>query len=339
MKNILITTVIMIMALMFSPAYSQDDSSNINQGYAYIGEGKTQAAITVFENHLLKNPDDTRIYLQLSYEYLKLGNKEKAIQYLRYVKNNSKNPEEILAAEKQLAVMQPAKTETYSIKNNFVDLYSYNFYDSHQDNVIANLLMKYNNKIIYNLYGGLYGDVYTDSRSTKNEIYNDRYIEAGGFLRYSLLPSLSVEFRAGYVREVDHSENSFNFKPIIMYSDRFSTANMGTNYYINVYSSALYDHKFRNFFGQISLMQAISFPVSTSSSIEPYIRQSVLGDTKGFDYNNYAEIGAGVQYAFKSIFLPTIFFEGTEKLYFNGNQSGSFQIKAGLLFNFYKFIW
>lgn len=318
-------------------SYSQEDTNNAEKGYALLNQGKTREAIASFEKHITKYPEDTKISLQLSYAYLQTGETDKAKKCLLYVKENSKDSGEVSAAERQLESLRQNKSEP--VKYNFVDLYSFNFYDSYQDNIIANLVMKYNNKIFGNsLFAGVYVDAYTDTRSNENNILNDRFVEAGGFLRYVFFPSLSLEIRAGYVREVDFDKNSFNFKPILMYSDKFSTDNAGTNFYLNVYSAGLYDHKFKNVFGQLSLFEAASIPVG-SSKLEPYIRQALLGDTKRFSYNNFYEAGGGVQFVLGSMYLPTLFVEGTEKFYFTSDQKSTFQIKAGFLINFYKFVW
>ncbi len=316
--------------------FSQDNDSNLNIAYNKLQEGKTLEAISIFENHIAKNPNDTRIYLQLAYEYLKINNKEKAIKYFEYVQKNSKNTDEIQAAKKQLEYIS---LNSESGKKHFIDLYSYSVYDTYQENFISNLILRYNNHIIDRLYGGIYSDIYTDTRTSKDYIYNDRYVEVGGFLRYNILRNLSIELRAGYVREIDFNKNSFNFKPILSFSDRFGTKNLRVNFFTDVYSAALYDHKFENFFGQLSLREVVSFKVNKSSNFETYVRQSVLGDSKKFDYNNYLELGGGVAYTFNSIYLPAIFVEATNKFYFQGNRENSFQFKAGLLFNFYKFVW
>lgn len=326
----------LIVIIMSNQVFSQSNDSNLNLAYEKLREGKTSEAISIFENHIAKNPQDTKIYLQLAYEYIKLNQKDKAIEYLNYVQRNSKDSDEINAAKKQLEYLM---ANTQSEKQHFIDVYSYSVYDTYQENFISNLIFRYNNKIVNRLYAGLYTDIYTDTRTTKNYIYNDRYIEVGGFIRYNILDNLSFELRAGYVREIDFNKNSFNFKPILSFSDRFGTKKPKVNFFADVYSAALYDHKFENFFGQISVREVVSFDVNKSSNFETYLKQSVLGDTKQFDYNNYLELGGGVAYTFKSIYLPSIFVEATNKFYFQGNRENSFQFKAGLLFNFYKFIW
>ncbi len=336
MKKYEILIIGLIIILTSAKIFSQNSDSSLNLAYNKLREGKNLEAIELFENHISKNPNDTRIYLQLAYEYIKINNEDKAIQYLEYVQKNSKNPDEYQAAKKQLEYIE-ANAEAR--KKNFIDLYSYSIYDTYQKNFISNLIFRYNNKIINRLYGGLYTDIYTDTKTTKEYIYNDRYIEVGGFVRYNILDNLSFELRAGYVREIDFNKNSFNFKPILSFSDRFGTKRPGTNFFTDVYSAALYDHKFENFFGQLSLREVVSFKVNEISNLETYLKQSVLGDSKQFDYNNYAEIGGGVAYSFKSMYLPTIFVEATNKFYFQGNRENSFQFKAGLLFNFYKFVW
>jgi len=316
-------------------ATGQTANNDLDLAYNYLKNGKKEQAIYLFEQHIKKNPGDTKIYLQLAYEYSGINN-DKAIEYAEYVEKNSKDPEEIKNAGKQKEYI---KANIDASKTNFVDLYSYSIYDTYQENIISNNIIKYNNKIIKNLYAGIYADIYTDSKSSKSIIYNDRYVEGGAFVRYSFLPSLSFEVRAGYVREIDFEKSSFNFKPILSFSDRFGTDTKKTNYFLDVYSAALYDHKFENFFGQVTLRQVLAFNVNKSSGFETYLKESLLGDTKQFDYNNYAELGAGVAYVFKSVYLPTIFIEATNKFYFESSRPDSFQFKAGLLFNFYKFIW
>ncbi|HEY5122783.1 MAG TPA: hypothetical protein VIK14_03530, partial [Ignavibacteria bacterium] len=71
------------------------------------------------------------------------------------------------------------------------------------------------------------------------------------------------------------------------------------------------------------------------SYFEFYLGQNVLGDTKQYDFNNYGEISAGINFKPNIINFPLLFVEATNKYYWLGGPTkNSFQIKAGFLLNF-----
>ena len=53
------------------------------------------------------------------------------------------------------------------------------------------------------VYYGFYGDVYMDARSKKDNILNDRYLEAGGFMKFNFSNNIALEVRLGYFKELD----------------------------------------------------------------------------------------------------------------------------------------
>ena len=83
--------------------YSQ---SELDEGYYQLNQGNYEAAAGIFENYLLSNPDDTKIYLQLAYLYKSQGNSERAIEYFTHVKNYSYNSDEVSSASSELEYLQ-----------------------------------------------------------------------------------------------------------------------------------------------------------------------------------------------------------------------------------------
>lgn len=324
-------------------AESQEKMPDLDYAYSLMRENKLDSANFIFLDYLKLNPSATYIAMQLAYNYKQVGNVEKSLEYFRYVKLRSNDKDEKIRAEKEISYM----LNTGNYKNNFLDIYSYDAYDTYQNNTIINVISRYNFNFATNFYAGPYFDTYLDTKSKPGEIYNDRYVEAGFFAKYNFFYFLSLELRGGFVRKIDYKESKFNFKPILTFSDKFgnydnltgpSKLKSGQNLYFDIYSAILYDHKFENFFFQGKGRQISAYPLSKSLNFEIYIVEQLFLDSKRFEYNNYLEVGGGTALQFRTIYAPYIFVEGTQKSYLQQEKSSSFQIKAGLLFNFYKFL-
>ena len=344
--KILFLLVFTLVSAALNRVNAQEKAPDLDHAYSLMRENKLDSANSIFSDYLKLYPSATNIAMQLAYNYKQAGNTEKSLEYFRYVKLRSKDSEEKTRAEKEISyILYTGNTGNY--KNNFLDLYSYDAYDSYQQNVIINVITRYNYNFANNFYAGPYFDTYLDTKSEPGNIYNDRYVEAGIFAKYNFFYFLSLEVRGGFVREIDYKESKFNFKPILTFSDKFgdyddfsgpSKLKSSQNLYFDVYSALLYDHKFENVFFQAKGRQISAFPLSKSLNFEIYIVEQLLLDSKRIDYNNYLEVGGGATLQFRTIYAPAIFVEGTQKSYLQQEKSSSFQIKAGLLFNFYKFL-
>ncbi len=224
----------------------------------------------------------------------------------------------------------------------YLDIYFHNFYDSFQENYIANLIGHIHFGFGPNFFLGPYLDVYADSRSTKALIYNDRFIEIGFFMRYYLMQNLFFEGRIGYTRQIDLDSNKINFKPMLVYFNRFGDAKLKadktskTSLYLDIYYAAMYDYKYKNAFLQGMLQQVIRFHTKGYSYVENYLFESGQFDGRKVDYNNYFEVGTGIRFKPNVLDFPVIFLEPTYKIYFFGDRKNSFQIKAGFVFNIWK---
>lgn len=318
-------------------AYSQ--MSNLDSAYYYLNQGNKTQAVKIFENHLKENPKDTKIRMQLGYIYYDQRKLSKSLTHFQYVGKYSKDPSYV---EKSRSASFIIKEELASTAKSALDLYFYNFYDSYQDNYIANFVGHYNFKIGPQFYTGFYIDVYTDTRSKPELIYNDRFVEFGGFLRYNLMKNLLLEFRLGYAREIDLDTSRINIKPMMIYFNRLGEAKIyvnknsasKTSLYIDMYYAAMYDYKFKNAFLQTTFQEVLRFSAGGYSYIESYLIQYGQFDSRKLDYNNYAEIGTGLRYHPNIIQFPSLFIEPTYKAYFYGDRKNSFQIKAGFQFIF-----
>ncbi|MGA2669281.1 MAG: tetratricopeptide repeat protein [Ignavibacteria bacterium] len=328
---------VLFIFLISCSSYSQ--MSELDSGYFYLNQGKTKLAIDIFEKHLKQDPQNEKIHMQLGYIYYSQKQYAKSLLHFSYVGNNSKDPSDL---ETSKSAMYVIRDEMANFSPMAMDLYFYNFYDTHQKNYIANLLGHYDYKIVKDFYTGIYLDVYTDTRSTPQLIYNDRFFEAGGFLRYSLLRNFFLEFRLGYAREVDLAKNSINIKPMAIYFTRFGDAPVyvgrkssnRTGLYMDVYTAAMYDYKFRNTFLQGSFQEVLRLNTGGYSYFEPYLVQYGQFDSRRVDYNNYTEIGSGLRFRPDVMYFPVIFVEPTYKVYFYGSVKNSFQVKAGFQFIF-----
>lgn len=325
--------------IIFTAGSIYSQMSTLDSGYYYLNQGNKTQAIKIFENHIKENPKDAKIRMQLGYIYYEQGKLNKSFTHFRYAGKYSKDPADL---EKSRSASFIIKEELASTAKSALDLYFYNFYDSYQDNYIANFVGHYNFRIAPQFYTGFYLDVYTDSRSKPELIYNDRFVELGGFFRYNLMKNLLLEFRLGYTREIDLDTTRINIKPMLIYFNRLGEAKVyvnkssasKTSMYIDMYYAAMYDYKFKNAFMQTTFQEVLRFHSGGYAYVESYLIQYGQFDSRKLDYNNYAEIGTGLRYHPNIIYFPSIFIEPTYKAYFYGDRKNSFQIKAGFQFIF-----
>jgi len=339
--------------LEFSKAASEHsqniypDEDKLNHGYNYINQGDYTNAIKMFEEYKSLHREDTKIYIQLGYLYSQLNNYKEALNNFQYAEAFSKNQDEIDKSRKAKYYLKDLITESSPRSTN---LYFYNVFDSYYKNYISNFTGHLNFMTAKNLFTGFYVDAYMDSKSTKGNILNDRYLEGGGFLKYKISENIGFELRTGYVREVDFDKTSINFKPIFYLGTRignpaFYLSRKDTKtdfFYADVFSSELYDYKFRNVFGQLQLKEVLRYMTGGYSFLEFYLSQVAYVDSKQLDYNNYGEMGVGLDFKPNLISFPVIFIEATNKVFFIGQNSqyfqgplkNTFQFKAGFLINF-----
>jgi hypothetical protein len=332
-KSVVCAVVFFFIFIKFS--FSQ--SSNLDSGYYFLKQGNRNLASKIFENHLKENPKDNKIHLQLGYLYYDQGKLSKSLRHFEYVGRHSTDASDV---EKSRSASFVIRDELAGVAKSSLDLYFYNFYDSYQDNYIANIVGHYNFKIAPQFYMGFYLDVYTDTRSKPELIYNDRFVELGGFFRYNFLKNLFLEFRIGYTREIDLDTSRINLKPMLVYFNRLGEAKVytgkssssKTSLYLDMYYAAMYDYKFKNAFLQTAFQEVLRFGTGGYSYIESYLVQYAQFDSRKLDYNNYAEVGTGVRFHPNIIYFPRFFVEPTYKVYFYGERKNSFQLKAGFEF-------
>jgi hypothetical protein len=333
------STVFIGYLLLFFAAVSYPQMSRLDSGYYYLNQGNNKKAIKIFENHLKENPRDNKIHLQLGYIYYSQNKLDRSLKHFRYVGKHSTDDADLETSRSASFVI---REELAAKAKTALDIYFYNFYDSYQENYIANFIGHYNFRIAPRFYTGFYIDLYTDSRSKPGLIYNDRFIELGGFLRYNLLKNLFIEFRLGYAREIDLDKSSINVKPMLVYFTRFGEAKVYVgrkatskiSTYIDLYYAAMYDYKFKNTFLQAAFQEVLRFHTGGYSYMESYLVQYGQFDSRKLDYNNYAEVGTGLRYHPNLVYFPSLFVEPTYKIYFYGQMKNSFQIKAGFQFIF-----
>jgi Tfp pilus assembly protein PilF len=322
------------------------DDDELNKGFNYINKGDINSAIPIFEKYKLRHPSNTGISLQLGYLYNDKKEYTKALEEFEFVASKSKDRGEIDKASQSIYYL---KDMMINNSKRSTDLYFYNTYDSYQDNYISNLIGHINFKLWKNAFIGPYADVYLDAKSKAGYILNDRYAEAGGFFKYRITDYLGFELRTGYVHEIDYNKNSFNYKPILNLGTRVGNPLPYLNYnntkkaylYLDIFSSGLYDYKFRNIFGQVQLKEVLRYLTGGFSYLEFYFSQMTLADSKQLDYNNYVEAGGGITFKPNLVNFPALFLEATNKTffvgpdgkYFSGSFKNTFQIKAGFLIN------
>jgi len=324
----------------------------LNKGYNFINQKKYSDAIKSFNTYLIDNPNDTKIQMQLAYLYDKTGDYQNAYNKFNFVADNSNKSEEIDKARTSMWYMKDAIIKKAG--TNF-ELYYYNFYDSYYQNYVGNLLTHLNFKLANGVYTGPYLETYLDSKSNKTNIINDRFFDIGAFLKFNIFDWMALEIRTGYVREIDFQKNSLSFKPILSMGTRFGNAPFyldknsvkTENFYFDIYSSGLYDYKFRNVFGTLLTKEVLRYMLGGYSFMEFYLKQEVAMDSKKIEYNNYADIGGGVSFKPNIAYFPTLFIEalsrnyivgknpdGSDAGYFNGTLKNIFQVRVGFLINY-----
>ena len=331
----------------YTPTTSSSGADDLNQAYSALNSGDYSKAASLFETYLVSNPDNTKIHLQLGYIYDRLKRYDKAIFHFDYVAAISNNRDEIDAA-KQSSVILRQMNSMRALRS--MDIYFYNVYDSYYQNYITNILGHINFNIGKPAYIGFYGDAYLDARSKKDYILNDRYVEAGGFLKLKFSENIALEMRLGYYRELDFERNGGNFKPILTAGTRLGEApfylprkTFKTEYfYLDIYSTELYDSKFKNLFGQLQFTEVLRYMTGGFSYFEFYLRQMAQVDSRQLDYNNFGEFSIGLSFKPNLVNFPALFIEGSNRIniigntgeYFKGDMKSIFQFKAGFIINF-----
>lgn len=311
-----------------------------DSGYYYYNQGNKKLAAQYFELHLKDKPRDVKTRLQLANIYYSQGKYSRALKHYDVAGRYATDPNDKEIAKSSSYVL---RDEIAGSSPRSLDIYFYNYYDSFQENYIANLVGHVNFRIGPGFYAGPYLDVYTDSRSSKALIFNDRFVEIGLFLRYYIMKNLFFEGRIGYTRQLDLDSNKINVKPMLVYFNRFGDAKVyvskgsttpKTSLYLDIYYAAMYDYKYKNAFLQASFQEVLRFHTGGYSYVENYLVQNLQFDGRKLDYNNYFEVGAGLRFKPNVMHFPVIFLEPTYKVYFYGDRKSSFQIKAGFWFNF-----
>lgn len=322
-------------------------SDDLNEAYSALNSGNKSKAIEIFERYIATHPDDTKIYLQLAYLYDSERKYSKSLEYFDYVAANSNNRDEVDKAKQSGIILRQMRAyNSYRSLN----IYFYNAFDSYYQNYVSNFLGHVNFKMSNYVYYGLYGDVYLDARSSKTNILNDRYLEAGGFMKFNFSNNIALELRLGYYKELDLDKSGVNFKPILSMGTRFGDSPLylsrkGTNtenFYFDIYSVELYDSKYKNLFAQIQLKEVLRYMTGGYSYFEFYLAQTAQADSRQLDYNNYGEVSIGIDFKPNLINFPAIFIEGTNRInfvgpdgkYFQGDMKSIFQFKAGFIINF-----
>lgn len=320
--------------------FSQSSSAQLDSAYMMLKHKRTKEAIALFENHIRENPKDTRIYLQLAYLYDSQGDKYKSLRYFEYVRDNSTNRKEVDQATASVSVLQQMIPD---IAKHSIELNAVSYYDSYQNNYITGFLGYYRFRVSNRFYAGTYLDVYTDSRSSKELIYNDRYFELGLYTRFYMLRTLSFELRLGFVREIDLERSTINVSPRLMWGTRLgnSVDYIGKNptkrnsIFMDIYALVSYDYKFKNGFGQLGMQQVWRNNITGFSILDFYLSEYGVADNRRLWYNNYVEVGPGIRYKPDLPYFPYIFAEYTYKYYFEpGGKRSTTQAKGGVTFFF-----
>ncbi|MDD5361144.1 MAG: tetratricopeptide repeat protein [Ignavibacteria bacterium] len=319
----------------------------LNKGYDYVNKKQYSEAIAVFKTYLISNPGDTKINMQLGYLYSETKSYENAYDRFSYVAENSTNPDEVDKSRTSMWYMRDLMIR--NAKSSF-DLYFYNMFDSYYHNYVSNLLAHINFKLTKGIYAGPYVETYLDSKSSADNIINDRFFDIGGFTKFQLTDYMNLEVRVGYVREIDKKINSVSFKPILSLGTRLGNASFykdrktskTENFYFDIYGVGLYDYKFRNVFAMLQLKEVLRYMTGGYSYMEFYTKQEASLDSKQLYYNNYLDFGAGIAFKPNLVSFPTLFVEAVSRnflvdengVWLNGSFKSIFQFRGGFIIYF-----
>lgn len=325
------------------------ESELLNRGKDFKSKGMYSEAINAYNQYLITKPQDAAVHKELGILYDATNKYENAYKSFGNVMQYSNSVDEIDNATLSRYYMRDKMIQNSVVS---LDVYFYNYYDTYYENYVGQFLTHLNVKLAKGIYVGPYIDTYFDSRSTPENILNDRYFEIGAFAKFNITDWMAFELRSGYVREIDFKKSTFNVKPILTMGKRIGNP---TNYnlrrsqdtesfYYDIYVSALYDHKFKNIFLNWQNKEALRFMLGGYSYFEFYLKQEIAADTKGFDYNNYLDFGAGVTFKPNIQSFPVLFVEGVyrnffvstdpntnEPVYFSGDLRSFFTVRAGFL--------
>ena len=320
--------------------------NELDKAFSFISKGDYDKAIDVIEKYKLKHPDDVKLDLQLAYLYSNQKLYEKSLERFKYVADNSENTDDIDAASQSMYYLHDMVVQNSPLS---FDIYAYNAFDTYYNNTITSSVAHLNFKISKRVYTGFYSEINMDVRSNKTTVYNDRYVEGGQFVKYIISENLGFELRTGYVREFDFDKNGINFKPILYGGTRIGNPsiylgekNSRTNFvYFDLYSMALYDYKFGNFFGQLLTKEVLRSMAGEYSYFEFYLQQMAMADSRRYNFNNFVELGFGVSFKPNIMNFPSLFIEASNKTYYMGDNDqffqgalrNTFQFKAGILIN------
>lgn len=338
--------------------------------YKKINERKYEDAIQYIKKYLNIEPGDTKMWMQLAYLQNQQRHYNDAFNSFYFVANNSRDRYDVDKATLSMGYLRQTMIDK---SPRTFDIYFYNYWENYYNMYTSNLLSHINFKVARQSTLGFYTDIFLDSKSKQIPanpdpnvvyIYNDRYVEAGGFFKQNLNSYMNFELRAGYVHEIDYKKSSFNFKPILSIGTRLGQAEFyksitsvnSENFYMDIYGVGLYDHKQKNFFAQLQLKEALRFLTGGYSYFELYLGQFGSIDSKTYDpnlrndpnnintwYNKYVDLSAGVAFKPNLLNFPVLFVEAVNKSYladeftgqyFQGNLKSIFQIRAGFLLTY-----
>ena len=141
MRKVLIFTGFLI--IIFA-VRSVDSQSLADSGYYFLNQGNKKLAAKYFEDYLKENPKDNKIRMQLGYMYYDSKQYSKSLQNFRYVGSHSSDQKDV-ETSKSAAFIIKEEMSFYAPRS--MDMYFYSFYDSYQENYIANFVGHYNFKI------------------------------------------------------------------------------------------------------------------------------------------------------------------------------------------------
>lgn len=300
-------------------------------GYLAIKHHQLRAAIKYFSKAyaLTHQP---RLAMQLGYLYDTIDDKPKAYQFFKLA-TKSKDPTRALCAENAMTNLSGLQTKTLS-KPYFSEAFFNPFSQSRFGLTVRPLVVRLGIEQPNNLQSRQYLFLRrTDDNRSKNlgelsQIYEDnvQIIGVGGQLTpIKGLPVVTfLETGAAYDL-IYRNRNRWrgDVRTGLMYYDQFGArpayfdkVNMRSHYYSDLYGEATYFSRYNNnVIAGVKTHQGIRLLQYHTSMLSLYATGRMIADTKREFFNNFAEVGPGVEFIPNNRLNLKVLFEHVNGVY------------------------
>lgn len=299
-------------------------------GFLAIQHNRTHEAIDYFSK-AYQLSHDPRLAMQLGYLYDKIDDKPKAYHAFKLA-TLSKNKKRSLCAENNMTSLSGLQTKTLTkpyFSEIFFNPFSQTRFGLTVKPLIARLGVEQTNRLKTREYLFLRR---TEDNKSKNlgqlsQIYEDnvQIMGVGGQLTpLSSLPVVAfLETGAAYdLIYRDRNRWRGDLRTGFMYYDEwgskpayFDSMKLSTRYYSYVYGEATYFTRYSNVIAGVKTHQGIRLLQYHTSMLNLYATGRMITDTQRQFFNNFAEVGPGIEFVPNNRFNVKVLFEHVHGVY------------------------